>query len=100
MDLSAARTQDIAIELVKRSKSGLLGSIDAGYAVLAVLDSFRAAGIADAVEYAEDAETFTGHVVDLLSDELARRDPDHPMVAVRAVSEWSGLPGNPADAPK
>jgi hypothetical protein len=100
MDLSVARTQDIALELVKRSKSGLVGSINAGYVALAILDSFRTTGISDAMGYAEDSEAFTGHVIDILADELIRRDPSHPLVDVRAVSEWMNLADNSANAPK
>lgn len=100
MDLSTVRAQDMAIELIKRSKAGLAGGLDASYVALSVLDSLRTAGLPDIAEYVEDAETFVEHIVDILADELARHDSDSPLVAIRRVSEWAGLSVNPAGAPQ
>jgi hypothetical protein len=100
MDLSGVRTQEIAIELVRRSKARLSGMIDAGYLTLAVLDSFRAAGLPDADDQIQDAEVFVENIIDVLADALARQAPDHPLVSVNRVAEWSSLPPDPAAAPE
>lgn len=99
MDLSSVRTQELAIELVRRSKASLAGMIDAGFLTLSVLDSFRVAGLEDANDQIQDAEVFVENIIDVLTDALARQLPDHPLVSIGRVAEWSSLPPNPASAP-
>ncbi len=91
MDLTAATTQEMVREIVKRRRAGSSGKVDVIFSVMQLLDSLSDTGDFEVANNITDSVTFANLVREALQDDLRQHDPENVRANVTEISQWSAL---------